>query len=45
MANDINAKIIERTSAKGGGNKGFAQVNVKNIEEPLALVQEVLSAI
>jgi len=42
-AKEINDIIIEKTDSKGGGNKGFAQVNVKNIEDPLSLVKEVLT--
>ncbi len=42
-AKEINDIIIEKTGSKGGGNKGFAQVNVKNIENPLSLVKEVLT--
>jgi alanyl-tRNA synthetase len=42
-AKEINDIIIEKTGSKGGGNKGFAQVNVKNIEDPLGLVKEVLT--
>lgn len=42
-AKEINDIIIEKTGSKGGGNKGFAQVNVKNIEDPLELVKEVLA--
>ena len=42
-AKEINDLIIEKTGSKGGGNKGFAQVNAKNIEDPLSLVKEVLT--
>ncbi|MHA1551332.1 MAG: alanine--tRNA ligase-related protein [Candidatus Heimdallarchaeaceae archaeon] len=42
-AKEINDIIIEKTGSKGGGNKGFAQVNAKNIEDPLSLVKEVLT--
>lgn len=42
-AKKINEIIIEKTGSKGGGNKGFAQVNVKNVENPLSLVKEVLT--
>ncbi|MHA1202292.1 MAG: alanine--tRNA ligase-related protein [Candidatus Heimdallarchaeaceae archaeon] len=42
-AKKINDAIIEKTGSKGGGNKGFAQVNLKNIENPLGLVKEVLT--
>jgi len=44
-ANGIIDKIKEKTGAKGGGNKGFAQMSVKDIEEPLHLVREVLSSL
>ena len=42
-AKEINDIIIEKTGSKGGGNKGFAQVNANNIEDPLSLVKEVLT--
>lgn len=42
-AKEINDIIIEKTDSKGGGNKGFAQVNVKNVEDPLSLVEDVLT--
>ena len=42
-AKEINDIIIEKTGSKGGGNKGFAQVNVKNVENPLNLAKEVLT--
>ncbi|MCK5303837.1 MAG: hypothetical protein KAJ72_01205 [Candidatus Heimdallarchaeota archaeon] len=42
-AKEINDIIIEKTGSKGGGNKGFAQVDAKNIEDPLSLVKEVLT--
>ncbi|MHA1347361.1 MAG: hypothetical protein ACTSVO_11615 [Candidatus Heimdallarchaeaceae archaeon] len=42
-AKEINDAIIKKTNSKGGGNKGFAQVNVKNVKEPLILVKEVLT--
>lgn len=44
-AKEINDIIIEKTGSKGGGNKGFAQVNAKNIEDPLSLVKEVLTIV
>ncbi len=44
-ANEVIDKIKEKTRAKGGGNKGFAQMSVKDIEEPLQLVREVLSSL
>ena len=42
-AKEINDIIIEKTGSKGGGNKGFAQVDAKNIEDPLNLAKEVLT--
>jgi len=45
QANVVIDKIKEKTGAKGGGNKGFAQMSVKDIKEPLQLVREVLSSL
>lgn len=45
QANGVIDKIKEKTGAKGGGNKGFAQMSVKDIKEPLQLVREVLSSL
>ena len=42
---EIAKKIMEKTETKGGGNKGFAQLSIKNIKEPLQLVEDIISSL
>jgi Ser-tRNA(Ala) deacylase AlaX len=44
-ANEIAKTLIEKIGTKGGGNKGFAQLSVKNVKEPLQIVEEIISSL
>ncbi|NPD89155.1 MAG: hypothetical protein HGN29_10550 [Asgard group archaeon] len=44
-ANEITNTLIEKIGTKGGGNKGFAQLSIKNVKEPLQLVEEIISSL
>jgi alanyl-tRNA synthetase len=44
-ANEIAKSLMEKIKTKGGGNKGFAQLSIKNIKEPLQLVEEIISSL
>ncbi|MCG3225685.1 MAG: alanyl-tRNA editing protein [Candidatus Heimdallarchaeota archaeon] len=44
-ANKIAKTLIEEIGTKGGGNKGFAQLSIKNVKEPLQLVEEIISSL
>ncbi|MHA2255286.1 MAG: alanine--tRNA ligase-related protein [Candidatus Heimdallarchaeaceae archaeon] len=35
----------EKIGTKGGGNKGFAQLSIKNVKEPLQLVEDIISSL
>jgi alanyl-tRNA synthetase len=45
LANEIAKTMMEKTKTKGGGNKGFAQLSVKDIEEPLEIVKSILKSL
>ena len=45
LANEIAKTIMDKLGTKGGGNKGFAQLSVKDIEEPLEIVKSVLKSL
>jgi len=38
----IAKSLMEKTGTKGGGNKGFAQLSVKNVKDPLELLEEII---
>ena len=44
-ANEISKTLIEKIGTKGGGNKGFAQLSIKNVKEPLQLVEDIISSL
>ncbi|MHA1197992.1 MAG: hypothetical protein ACTSQF_01360, partial [Candidatus Heimdallarchaeaceae archaeon] len=41
-ANEIVSVFGSKTDAKGGGSKAFAQVSVKNIENPFSILKEII---
>ena len=43
--NEIVKMFEDRTGAKGGGSKVFSQISVKNIENPLDIVKEIIKEI
>ncbi|MCG3222652.1 MAG: alanyl-tRNA editing protein [Candidatus Heimdallarchaeota archaeon] len=45
LANEIAKTLIEKIGTKGGGNKGFAQLSIKNVKEPLQLVEDIISSL
>ena len=45
LANEIAKLIMDKLGTKGGGNKGFAQLSVKDVKEPLDLVKSILKSL
>ena len=41
-ANEIVKSFGSKTGAKGGGSKAFAQVSIKNIENPFSILKEII---
>ncbi|MCE7741524.1 MAG: alanyl-tRNA editing protein [Candidatus Heimdallarchaeota archaeon] len=41
-ANEVVSAFGSKTDAKGGGSKAFAQVSVKNIENPFSVLKEII---
>ena len=41
-ADEVVRKFSSRTEARGGGSRAFSQVSVKNIENPLSILKEVI---
>ncbi len=44
-ANEVVSKLSSKTGAKGGGNKSFAQISVKDIENPFSVLKEIIKEI
>ena len=42
---EVANSLIEKIGTKGGGNKNFAQLSVKGIEEPLDMVKEEITSL
>ena len=41
-ADELVRKFTEKTGNRGGGNKSFAQISIKDVEKPIEIIKEII---